>query len=361
MTIEELIKALESGDTSVFQDKAGIDTLLSVLKSVASGKKPQGVPENIDLQEFVDLLGRGLTLGMSSEEGRQTVIENIQNRQTDRFVRKNKPFFDAILSGVDLATSLSQIHESNKAIRNLRKPTMPSPEVLDPAINSAIAEAQRGSLESLRALEPAKQEIAQQRLIDLQTARSVSGGQSGAFGALANASSLRAMRAATSLPAIQDTIRGRQQQRADNLIGLRQNVRQQEFGNRLAIADRNLEQYVNDMAAAGALGQAGRTNLRSTLGNMSNILPQVVGRMLPTNYPQQQAAQPQAPQYTSPMNTGVGNPVWDEYSKTISQNLLNRIRGQNRATLSPTPKLFQHTPSYKLKWELENLNRSFYN
>lgn len=325
MEIEELIKALESGDTSVFTGKDGAQALIAALKSISSGKKPSGTPENMSFEQVVELLNKGIQMGMSSEEGRQTIIENIQNRQTDRFVRKNKPFFDAILSGVDLATSLSQIRESNKAIRNLRKPTMPSPEVLDPAINSAIAEAQRGSLESLRALEPAKQEIAQQRLIDLQTARSVSGGQSGAFGALANASSLRAMRAATSLPAIQDTIRGRQQQRADNLIGLRQNVRQQEFGNRLAIADRNLEQYVNDMAAAGALGQAGRTNLRSTLGNMSNIIPQVVGRMLPTNYPKQQVTQQQAPQYTSPMNTGVGNPIWDDYSNTINRSIQARF------------------------------------
>lgn len=312
--LEQLLQKLNTAPESLSKQEK--DFLASSLKSLVSGKVPDG--ENMTFEQFAGSLGPALQRAMETPLGKQMVNDTIRDRQTERFVKRNKPFFDAILAGADLATSLSQIQNSNKAIKNLVKPTLPNPDVLDPAVNSAIADAQRGSLDALRALEPAKAEIAQQRLADMQTAKSVSGGQAGAYGSLATAAGLRANRAALSLPGIQDSIRARQQQRADSLIGLRQNVRQNEFQNRMGIADRNLEQYTADLSAASSLGQAGRTNLRNTLGQLPNTITRAVGGAMPvgnTTYDQVQGRIP------------VNGPsdLYSQYKLTLENSLAKRI------------------------------------
>lgn len=314
MTLEELLKKLITAPESLSKQEK--DFLASSLKSLVSGKVPEG--ENMTFEQFAGSLGPALQRAMETPLGKQMVNDTIRDRQTERFVKRNKPFFDAILAGADIATSLSQIQNSNKAIKNLVKPTLPNPDVLDPAVNSAIADAQRGNLDALRALEPAKAEIAQQRLADMQTAKSVSGGQAGAYGSLATAAGLRANRAALSLPGIQDSIRARQQQRADSLIGLRQGVRQNEFNNRLGIADRNLEQYTADLSAASSLGQAGRTNLHNTLGQLPNTITRAVGGAMPvgnTTYDQVQGRIP------------VNGPsdLYSQYKLTLENSLAKRI------------------------------------
>ena len=234
----------------------------------------------------------------------------VRDLQTERFVKKNKPFFDALLAGSDIYTSISQIQQSNKAIRELQRPSMPSPNVLDPALNNQIAKAQQGTLDAARALEPAKAGIDQQRALDIDLARRISGGQAGALGAQATGASLRAMRESAKLPQIRDAIRAREQGRADNLIGLRQGVLQDEFQNRLAIGRTNLDQYQNDVAAAAALGQAGRTNLRMTLGQLPDMLTRTAGNMMPVQ------------------------DVWDAYGANVENNLAQTIAKFNPGPVS---------------------------
>jgi len=284
--------------------------LAEFLKGVVSGKVPEKYRTAV---ENSDAFNQYMTEAMKTPSGQAAIKDMLREKQTDRFVKQNKPFFDAILSGVDLATSLTQIKNSNKAIRELQRPSMPNPNVLDPALNNAISKAQQGSLDALRALEPAKQEIAQQRLMDMQTAKSVSGGQAGAYGAQATAAGLRANRAAAGLAPLGDNIRARQQQRADNLIGVRQGVRQQEFQNRFGIAQENMQQYQQDAAAAGALGQAGRQNLRMTLGQLPEMITRTAGNMMPVQ------------------------DVWDQYGSQVEQNLAQRMTQSSNAFRTANP------------------------
>lgn len=295
---QKLLEEFTQNPTAFAQDKEKVSQFVEGLKLVSSGKSPTGYGTSAD---FAKLYDEVMKLAFSTPGGQQAVKDMIRTKQTDRFVARNKPFLDAILSGADLVTSLSQIRQSNKAIKNLQRPTMPSPNVLDPQLNNAIAQAQRGSFEALRALEPAKQEIAQQRLMDMNTARSLSGGQAGAYGANATAASLRATRAAQRLPQIGDTIKARQQERADQLLGRRQNVLQNEFYNRMQIANQNFNQYNNDIASAAALGVAGRTNLRNTLGQLPEMLTRTAGNLMPVQ------------------------DVWTDYGKRIESDLASRM------------------------------------
>jgi hypothetical protein len=290
-SVEQLVQELISNPTN----------LAEFLKGVLSGKVPE---KYRTAQQNADAFNQYLSQAMKTPTGQAAIKDMMRERQTERFVKRNKPFFDAMLAGVDLATSLSQIRQSNDAVRALQKPSMPSPNVLDPALNNAISQAQQGNMDALRALEPAKAEIAQQRLMDLQTARSVSGGQAGAYGANATAATLRANRAAAGLVPMADTIRARQQQRLDNLIGVRQNVRQQEFQNRFGVARENMAQYQQDAAAAAALGQTGRQNLRMTLGQLPEMLTRTAGNMMPVN------------------------DVWNQYGAQVEQNLAQNMARQ---------------------------------
>ena len=293
------------------------------IKAFGSGKVPKGSSyKNYD--EFARVLNDGTAEAARTPSGAQSIKDMVRENNTDRFTKRNKPFFDSLLAGNDLITSISQIKNSNRAMQNLQIPTAPNPNVLDPALNNAIAQAQQGSLEAMRALEPAKQEIANQRMLDMQTAKSVSGGNSGTFGALATSASLRGARAGAQLPQMADSIRMRQQQRADSLIGVRQGALQNEFQNRMGVFNQNLGQYNQNINAAGALGVTGRINLRNTIGQFPNAISGVVGGLMPTNNPFDTGGTPQAdPSYSdgySGYNSSIQKSTTDRLARMYAMN-----------------------------------------
>ena len=281
MTLEEVLNKFATDPTSLTADERRI--MSDSFKQLMAGQVPSS--RGISAEDLIQRLNQTLIASTKTPEGAAALRAIIQERQGERFYRRNKPFFDAILGGADLATSLSQISKSNKEIAKLTRPSSPAASILDPAINAAIADAQRGSLDAMRSLDPAKAEIAQQRLMDENAARSVSGGQAGAYQGGVTAASLRASRASDRLPVIADQIRRGQQARLDQLLGMRQNVLGQEFNNRMAITDRDREQYNIDLATAAQLGQTGRINLRNTLGSLPTTLSQVGSRFMPTLNP----------------------------------------------------------------------------
>jgi hypothetical protein len=309
MTIEQQIQELVaklSSDPKLFAE---------VTKAVLSGKS---IPDEYKTSGAnQEVYNQAYKLVADSPEGREFMKDMVRTRQTDRFVRRNKPFFDAMLAGTDLATSLSQIRQSNKAIRELQKPSLPNPNVLDPALNNAISQAQSGNMDALKALEPAKQEIAQNKLMEMQTARSISGGQAGAYGARATAAGLAATRAADRLVPMGEQIRRSRQDRSDRLLMQRQGVLQNEFQNRMQVANANTAQYQADVAAAAGLGQAGRQNLRTTLGQLPEMITRGVGNLMP---------------------------VYDQYGASVEQNVANRMTsqaGQSRfLNINPTVSQF---------------------
>lgn len=311
MSFEELVGLWETNPDAIFENKEYADQLQSYLKKYVSGNN---VSTHMTADESANKMSEIMNWAMSTPSGRRYFQQQTRDRNADLFVRRNKPFYDALLSGIDLSTSLSQIKQSKEAAKKLVKPTLPSPNVLDPAINNAISQAQTGNFEALRALEPAKQEIAQQRAMDMSTARSLSGGQAGAYGAMATAASLRANRSAARLPAIGDQIRARQQQRYDNLLGLRQGQLQNNFGNAMQVANANMNQYNLDAQAAAALGVAGRTNLRNTLGTAGDTFSRAIGSGMPIDDPYQE---------------------WDAYGSKVRNNVANSMYYNSRVSQIP--------------------------
>ncbi len=102
------------------------DLILEYIKSVVAGKPTSKYEEEFKTagkskQEMDD----AITAYMKTPEGRSAARDIAQAKISDRFVKRNLPLFNALVQGADIATSISQIHKSNAALKNLRQPGMP--------------------------------------------------------------------------------------------------------------------------------------------------------------------------------------------------------------------------------------------
>lgn len=221
---------------------------------------------------------------------------------------------------VNISASEAQIRRSNRELSRLRRPGLPAPLRDDPALNNAIEQSQRGTLDAARAVEPIRQELDNQYAADQAVARDISGGQSSVYGGLSQLSSLRKRRGLNALVPAIDSIRAREQERLDALLqqraAQRQNAWTQQFQNALI----DTQQYNNDLAAASELGAIGRENLYGTLNNMAPSLATLAGyshgaRINVPNFRLPQIRLPRLRRYT-------GNKELDEYNDKVTNNLI---------------------------------------
>lgn len=279
MTIEEILAKLAKKEAITEDERS---QLTEALKGAVSGQKVDG--KSLTADEQAVLLKSADALKGTPEM--QSLFKEIaQDKNADRFSKRYKPFFNLLLSGADVATSLQQIRASKQALKNLVRPTLPGTPGLDPVLNNEIYKAQQGNFDAARAIAPAQQELRDQYSRDLGTARQVSNGNAATYGSLAQQASLSRARAGAALPAVSDQIRRQQQARLDNLIGMRQGAVQQQFGNNMQKSGILLDQYNRDAQAAGQLGATGRLNLRNSLQGLGDNVIGVAGRMMPVSSP----------------------------------------------------------------------------
>lgn len=192
--------------------------------------------------------------------------------------------FNTLLNLTQMGVASKQIAKSNRDLASLQRPSIPTAPTDDPALNQALSEAQRGTFDAGRAVSPVIRQIRNNRLRDEIVARQMGGGQGGLYGALNQASSLRALGAYGELAPLIDNIRAREQSRVDDLLQMRQQSRQQNFQNRMSIYDAANQNYNNDAMAAAQLGQAGRENLFGALGGLTDNLAVAGGYLQGKNF-----------------------------------------------------------------------------
>jgi hypothetical protein len=270
--LQEVFNAIRAGKTL---SKDQTEYIVAALGKSQAGKKPDG----LSLEEFEGGLTQALDYVRNSPEGQRNLKEILAQKRTDRFTKRYTPFFNAVLAGADIATSLGQIKAANRAAGQLRRPELPPIPGIDPALNNSIADAQRGTMDVARAAGPARQELQDQYYKDLAQAKQIGGGQVGTYGALGQVASMRRARgAAALLPGI-DAIRAREQGRLDNLVNQRGQFAQQQFYDRFQNANARLGQYNLDSQAIGALGAAGRSNRRAGVASLLQAVPGVAARI----------------------------------------------------------------------------------
>lgn len=272
---EDLQKAIDSLDKGDFNPSTW-----AIIKKALSGNGD----ESWTAEQQKGLLDKFRDWASSSPEAQKQLKEHLRDTATQRFTKQYKPFFNAILQGADLATSLSQIQTSNNALKSIAQPAVAGSPGEPQALKAQLANAQQGGLAAARAIAPAKQTIEQQYQNDINNAKNISGGNAASFMANAQVASLAKERAAAALPAIQDTIQNRYQSRADQLASALASNQQQDFGNRLYGSQLSLDQYNRQMQAAGLLGSTGRLNLRNTLQSIPNTITGIMGQASPAGY-----------------------------------------------------------------------------
>lgn len=280
MTIEEILKQLREGNNS---DEV-INALLDKLRTSVAGKVPTE-DEHLKMDDMVGQLRSAFEILQGTPEGQARMRERLADRKEQRFIKKYTPFFDAILAGADVMSSLNQIRKARNAEKGLTQPSLPAIPGADPALNNAIRQAEVGTMDAARAIGPARQMVEDQYARDIANARAIGGGQAGTYGSLAQVAAMRRNRGAAGLAPTIDSIKAREQARLDALLQMRQQFQQQNYANRMGQARMNFDQYNQDMAAVGALGAAGRLNLRNSMQSLLYSTPRVAARLGVNGYP----------------------------------------------------------------------------
>lgn len=221
---------------------------------------------------------------LASDAYKEDVLTIAQEAESGRTSEAIKTGLNTLLAAGDIATSVQQINESKNLLNQSKKPGRPSVPGRDPFLQQALNQAQQGSFDSSRALAPAQQGIHNQYLSDLNNAQIASTGQAGTYGALAQVAANRRNEANVGLIPIADQIRNQQQNRLDSLIGLRMNETQNQFQNQSQFYPQDLQQYNLDQQAAGALGATGRSNLRTSLANFGQQIPEAANYLTNRKY-----------------------------------------------------------------------------
>lgn len=275
MTIQEIIDMVSKGQITA--DAA--NAILDKMREATAGKVPtEDKAQYQTAEQMMTALSSILDEVRNTPEGQAQIRDAVAGRKEQRFVKRYAPFFDAILAGADVMSSLSQVRQSKDALNQLKRPAMPAIPGIDPALDMALRNAQVGTMDAARAIGPARQELQDQYSKDLAVAKSIGGGQAGTLGALNQVASMRRARGAASLLPMVDSIRAREQGRADNLLQMRMNQVNQNYYNRARQAQLNMDQYNQDVTAAGQLGAVGRTNLRNAAQSLLNAAPRVAAR-----------------------------------------------------------------------------------
>jgi len=186
---------------------------------------------------------------------------------------------NVLLAGSDILTSAQQIAQSKNQLSKTRRPSKPAIPQRDQYLQQALRGAQEGDYGVSQTIAPARAEIQDNYQADIQNAKTAATGQAGAFGSYAQVASNRRNQAALGLGELSNRVRQQNRGMYNDLVGMRMNETQNQFDNQARYYPTELNQYNNEIQAAGQLGSTGRANMRDSLANLGQIGSQVGGNI----------------------------------------------------------------------------------
>jgi hypothetical protein len=276
-----------------------VQKYLKILRDIRAGKVPtkgdlkffsefsfdvdqKAIDELKNSPEFKDLssdqvskaMQDSFLLAVQDPSYRQDILSIAQENTEKDLGQKVTAGINTALAATDVINSARQINQGDRAAQRVRRPSRPSPLTSEPLLNQALSEARDQTGEVSRALAPSQLSILDSYLVDMDNARSVSGGQAGTYGALGQNAVTRRGRRSLELAPIADQIARQGEQRYDQLLAqkLAENSAIQQSQAQYYPYD--LQQYSQDAMAAGQLGAAGRQNLRQSLTDLGGFLAQ---------------------------------------------------------------------------------------
>lgn len=272
----EIVSRIKNGQRPSKED---LEYFLSYTPSVDEAKLKKLV-EGGDFTSTEEARNAVVEVGrilQTSPEYKQDLLDLSQANEAGKISDKLSQGINLVLGGVDIANSINQINASNQASKRSRRPSRPGTPGRDQLLVQALRQSQEGQFDSERALAPARAEIQDQYLSDIQGAKTASTGQAGSYGVYRQVAANRRNRAALQLAPIADDIKRGQEARYDNLLGMRQAETQRMFENQASLYPYDLRQYNLEQDAAARVGQAGRLNLRDSLYNVGSQFAGSIG------------------------------------------------------------------------------------
>lgn len=293
--IKGILKKVESGEQLTDKDLEAIGKFRVDLEN---GNTPDGFSSS---NAFKDAYAQLISALGNSDAYKQRIAQKAQEAKGDKVAEG----LQLLIAGSDILTSINQIRQSNRGLESTVRPGLPSAPRRDPLLSQRLRQAQRQIFNQSAGLAPTQLAINDQFRADLSNARTASTGQASTFGSLAQVAANRRNRANLNLAPIAQEQANIARGQFDQLLGLRGSEIQDDFTNRLALAQLQQDQYNADLEAYGRLGAAGRSNLRTSL---SNIAPRI-GRMIGS----------------IPVRTGFGSDI-DNYANDIEGSLFGRFQ-----------------------------------
>ncbi len=217
---------------------------------------------------------------------RDEFMNRIRAGRTQRFSQQYGGFINAMLNGAKIGVAAQQIQKANSYLKNTAIPAIVSSPGTSQELKNQLYDAK--SNQALRAGIAGNALKTQANLAEAQgrnDAANISGGNSGNYMANVQAARQQKLNALSSLPEQQVAAMNVDNQRADQLAGNIAQNQQTNYGNSLYGSQLALQQYQQQMAAAGALGSIGHTNLWNTLNqvpqNVISMASQFGGKVPP--------------------------------------------------------------------------------
>ncbi len=253
------------------------DSKLAELNDKIAELKQQG---KIDADLSAEAIGLAIQNLQSNPDYREQLLQLKEKQDAGKLSEDIAGGLNILLAGTDIATSANQIAKSNQQLARARRPGKPAIPPRDQYLQQALRGAQEGNYGVSQTLAPVRAEINDNYLSDLQNAKTASTGQAGAYGSYAQAAANRRNRAALDIGSLANQVRQQNQSNYNDLIGQRLGETQRMFDNQSQFYGADLDQYNNEMRAAGQLGSIGRSNLRESLGNLGQFASQQGSKIL---------------------------------------------------------------------------------
>lgn len=274
MDKQKLLEILNRNPQAADLSEEEINTILEGLAEMNTQAKEQ--PEEkknsfFDEEVWTKLNSLTETFG-NSPEWRAKLEAKRRAENLQKGTSKVRSGLQLALGALDLGISASQIARSNESLEQIQKPTRLTP----PPINRNLQDALRRSRARLNdptmggELAPVRQANTDAFLQDKAAAQTVSRGQPGQYGSLMQGAVNRRYRNNLNMIPHINQIQRQNEANYNNLVDRQMQEDQQRFYRDLALHDRDINMYNRQNEAAGKLGQAGRINMRTSLGNMAN-------------------------------------------------------------------------------------------
>lgn len=347
-TLKELMDALRTRGKEIGLTQEEIDGLLNLYEA----------NKDMDPMQFAQLVQNtpvGKMMADNMQLARRLPLE--QSRASG--------VLGAVADLVGLGMSIDQIATANRERDLLKEPGRPGMSSTDPGLMAAIRRAQLGATSPYQdpAVALAIKQNQDAYMTGLGQARTASGGQAGAYGALAQSLYGRRLMGNQQVGALAAQTSAQKEAQLGQLLQTKQRGDLYRDMNKADLYKTDVSKWLTESKAVGDLGAAGRLNTLTSLQNLGQNLSMPLAYNRAQNYvnrynaamvPNPGIPKTQPPAPPKPLQIGLNSPNYSPQKPnfgTVNMNLqypgLNTFRTSIESRQGTGAGAGYYTPSYE--------------